>query len=256
MRARGWWSVVGASAILVGTVSVSQAAAPRASVTAAAATSSLVLNYTFANETGTTVRDRSTSGINGTLVNASAPTAYVTSLSGHNKALRLIGSKRQFVDVGDAAPLDVNRYTLAAWVRYTGVQDAQTLDRWEVMEKAGAYWMNIRTTGQVRVGGFYGGCANPSWQYLDSPSPIPANTWTHLATTYNGSQLAIWVNGIKVASRAITGTTCANNEPLAVGAKNAPAKGLLEAFYDGAMDDVRIYSRALGASAIANLAAR
>jgi hypothetical protein len=256
MRARGLLSVVGASALLVGLVPVSQAAAPRASVAAAAATSGLVLNYTFANETGTTVRDRSTSGINGRLVNASAPTAYVTSLAGHNKALKLVGSQRQWVDVGDAAPLDVNRYTLAAWVRYTGVQDAQTLDRWEVLEKAGAYWMNIRTTGQVRVGGFYGGCGNPSWQYLDSPRPIPANTWTHLAATYNGSQLAIWVNGVKVVSRAISGTTCANNEPLAVGAKNAPAKGLLEAFYDGSMDDVRIYSRALGASAIANLAAR
>lgn len=256
MRARGLLSLVGASALLVGLAPASSVAVPRASVTAAAATSGLVLNYTFANETGTTVRDRSTSGINGTLVNASAPSAYVTSLSGHNKALNLVGSRQQFVDVGDAARLDVDRYTLAAWVRYTGVQDAQTLDRWEVMEKAGAYWMNIRTTGHVRVGGFYGGCANANWQYLDSPQPVPATGWTHLAATYNGSQLAIWVNGVKVASRAISGTTCANSEPLAVGAKNAPAKGLLEAFYDGSMDDVRIYSRALGASAIAALAAR
>ncbi|HET8617262.1 MAG TPA: LamG domain-containing protein [Actinomycetales bacterium] len=254
MRARGLLSLAAASALVVGLAPAGRAAAPQ--VVAAVPTSGLVLSYTFANETGTVVRDRSTSGINGTLVNASAPTAYVTSLPGHDKALRLVGSKRQYVDVGDAARLDVNRYTLAAWVRYTGVQDAQTLDRWEVMEKAGAYWMNIRTTGQVRVGGFYGGCANPSWKYLDSPKPIPAQTWTHVAATYNGSRLTIWVNGAKVASRAISGTTCANGEPLAVGAKNAPAKGLLEAFYDGDLDDVRIYSRALGASGIASLAAR
>ena len=77
-----------------------------------------------------------------------------------------------------------------------------------------------------------------------------------MASTYNGSQLAIWINGVKVASRAISGTTCSNNEPLAVGAKNAPAKGLLEAFMDGNLDDVRIYNRALAASEIASLAAR
>ena len=145
---------------------------------------------------------------------------------------------------------------LAAWVRYTGVENDQTLDRWEVLEKAGAYWMNIRTDGRVRVGGFYGGCLNPNWKYFDSPNPIPVNTWTHLASTYNGSQLTIWVNGVKVASRAITGTTCSNNEPLAVGAKNAPAKGLLEAFMDGNLDDVRIYNRPLSAAEIAGLAAR
>ncbi|MFL6069722.1 MAG: LamG-like jellyroll fold domain-containing protein [Actinomycetes bacterium] len=45
-----------------------------------------------------------------------------------------------------------------------------------------------------------------------------------------------------------------NNEPLAIGAKNAPSKGILEAFWDGQLDEVRIYSRALGASGIARLA--
>jgi hypothetical protein len=248
-------SVVAASALLVGLAPAGRAVVPTSAV-AAAPTSGLVLSYTFANETGTTVRDRSPSRINGTLVNTSAPGAYEPSLSGHNSALKLVGSQRQWVDVGDTPALDVNRYTVAAWVRYTGVQNAQTLDRWEVLEKAGAYWMNIRTTGQVRAGGFYGGCTTPSWKYLDSPRPIPANTWTHVASTYNGSRLTIWVNGVKVASRAISGATCANAQPLAVGAKNAPAKGLLEAFFDGDLDDVRIYHRALGASGIAALAAR
>jgi len=224
--------------------------------TAPKAAPALVLNYTFAAEKGTTVRDRSGSGAHGTLVDTAAPGAYTASLPGHNKALRLIGAQHQFVDVGDPAALDVNRYTLAAWVRYTGVAHDQTLGRWEVLEKANAYWLSIRTDGRVRAGGFYGGCANPNWQYLDSPQPVPTGTWTHVASTYNGSQLAIWVNGVKVASRAITGSTCVNAEPLAVGAKNAPAKGLLEAFYDGDLDDVRVYNKAIGAAQIAGLAAR
>ena len=63
----------------------------------------------------------------------------------------------------------------------------------------------------------------------------------------------VWVNGQQVASRAVSGTTCANDEPMAIGAKNAPALGLLEAFWDGQLDDVRVYGRALGASGIATL---
>lgn len=220
----------------------------------APAPAALMLSYTFANESGTTVTDRSTHGLTGTLVNASGPSAYVKGLVGHGKALRLLGAQHQFVDVGDSPGLDVNSYTLSAWVRYTGVENDRTLGRWEVMEKAGAYWMNIRTTGQVRVGGFYGGCLNADWVYLDSPQPIPVNTWTHLATTYDGTRLAIWVDGTQVAGRAVSGTTCSNDEPLAVGAKNAPAKDLLQAFFDGDLDDVRIYNRALSAPKIASLA--
>jgi hypothetical protein len=223
-----------------------------------AAAPALVLNYTFDSESGTTVKDRSTYGMNGVLVNTSAPGAYVTSLTGHKQALKLVGTQHQYVNIADrsASPLDVNKYSLAAWVRYTGVQNDKTLDRWEVLEKDGAYWMNIRTNGRVRVGGFYGGCVTANWKYLDSPGAVPVNAWTHVASTYNGSQLTVWVNGARVATRAITGATCMNNEPLAVGAKNAVSKGLLEAFMDGNLDDVRVYSRVLSASEIAALAAR
>jgi hypothetical protein len=106
----------------------------------------------------------------------------------------------------------------------------------------------------VRVGGFFGSCSGgTAWKYLDSTNPIPVNTWTHVAGTYTGSRLNVWVNGVLAGSRLVSGTTCANNEPLAVGAKNDTALGLLEAFWDGQLDDVRVYARALPASEIAGL---
>ena len=61
---------------------------------------------------------------------------------------------------------------MAAWVRYLPlVHD----DRWEVFEKAGAYWMNIRTdTRRLRVGGFFGGCTGSQyWKYVDSKEVRP-----------------------------------------------------------------------------------
>ena len=74
-----------------------------------------------------------------------------------------------------------------------------------------------------------------------------------MASTYNGSTLTVWINGKKAGSRAVSGRTCSNNNPLAIGAKNYPAKGLLEAFWDGQLDEVRIYNRALSATEIAGL---
>jgi hypothetical protein len=242
----------------VATVSLGAAALPQAAVLSAdaAVSPNLVLFYKFNTHSGSTVTDTSNSHLNGTLINVSNPdSAYVTSISGHGQALSLAAAQHQYVDVPQGSTLDVNAFTLAALVRYTGVQTAETLDRWEVLEKAGAYWLNVRTDGHVRAGGFFGGCANSQyWKFFDSTGTVPVNTWTHVAATYNGTRLKIYIDGALSGSMSVSGTTCANDEPLAVGAKNAPAKGILEAFWDGQLDDVRVYNKALTATAIANLA--
>lgn len=220
---------------------------------AAPTTNGLVLEYRFDADTGVSARDTSPNAIHGTYVATTAAAARTSSVPGRGNAIRLVGADHEFVSVPERNALDVDRYTLAALVRYTGVENDQTLGRWEVPEKAGAYWMNVRTDGKVRVGGFFGGCTSSAWKYLDSTVAVPLDTWTHVASTYNGSRLTVWINGKAAGSRAVTGATCRNNLPLAVGAKNNPDKGLLEAFWDGRLDDVRIYRRALTAAEIAGL---
>lgn len=229
-----------ASATVVGlvlTAPVAHAAAPP--------TSGWVLGYGFESLQGGVVHDASPSGITGVLRGTALPVTAV-SKTGHGRALSLDSTKQQFVDVPDSAVLDVDRYTLAAWVRYLpNVHD----DRWEVVEKAGAYWMNIRTdTRKLRVGGFYGSCDGQlgnTWRYVDSVKTIPAKTWVHVASTYDGATLKIYINGVLDRSLAVSGRTCVNAEPVTIGAKNKTSAGLVEAYFDGRIDDFRIYSRAL-----------
>lgn len=212
-------------------------------------TSGLALGYGFERLSQGKVVDSSPSSLSGTRLGSPKLPGQVTGLVGHGKALSLDSAQQHFVDAGDAAPLDVDRFTLAAWVRYLPkVHD----DRWEVLEKAGAYWMNIRTdTRKLRVGGFFGGCVqNRYWVYLDSARTIPAYTWVHVVGTYDGIALRIYVNGVLDASKPVTGTTCANAEPLAIGAKNRTVTGVTEAYFDGRLDDVRVYGRALTAAEV------
>ncbi len=216
-------------------------------------TNGLVLNYRFDNDTGVTARDSSVNAIHGTYVNTTAASAKTTGASGMGSAINLVGSKKQYISVPERNPLDVNAFTVAAMVRYTGVQNPQTFDRWEVLEKPAAYWVNVRTNGRVRVGGFFGGCTSAGWVFLDSNVALKKLTWTHVASTYNGSRLTVWVNGTNVGSKAVTGRTCSNDTPIAVGAKNAPAVGPPEAFWDGRLDDIRVYNRALSAAEINGL---
>ncbi len=72
----------------------------------------------------------------------------------------------------------------------------------------------------------------------------------HVAGTYDGKMLRIFVNGVQNATLAVTGTTCANTEPLGVGAKNRTATGAVEAYFDGRIDDLRVYDRALSAAEV------
>jgi hypothetical protein len=222
----------------------------------AAPESGLVLHYPMETLAQGSVTDASPSSLDGHVVAGSGTVRLSTGLAGYGRALQLTGSQHQFVDVPMSTVLDVDTYTLAAWVRYTGIQNDQTLGRWEVLEKAGAYWMNVRTNGLVRVGGFYGGCANPSWQYVDSTRALPVDRWKHVAATYDGTWLRIYVDGRAAGAKRVSGRTCVSGEPLAVGAKNNPTKGLLEAFWDGRLDEVRIYDRALTSTEIGQLAAR
>lgn len=216
----------------------------------------LVLHYSMESLTQGVLDDQSPNGLDGRVDAGTGSVSLVKSLAGYGKALRLTGTQHQYVDVPMSPALDVDRYTLSAWVRYTGVENDKTSGRWEVLEKAGAYWLNVRTNGLVRAGGFYGGCATANWKYFDSSRALPVDRWKHVAATYDGTWLRIYVDGRGAGSTRMSGRTCVSRQPLAVGAKNNPAKGLLEAFWDGRLDEVRIYDRALTATEIRQLAAR
>ena len=248
-RTRRWATLLVAGGLAAAT------GVPSGGPAAAAVSPDLVLFYAFTAGSGTSVVDSSNARLHGTLTNADPSTAYVPGRAGYGRALQLVGRQRQYVAVPEHPALDVNRFTVAALVRYTGVQNPDTHGRWEVLEKAGAYWVNVRTNGRVRVGGFFGGCTSSRfWKYVDSTRTVRTGTWTHVTSTYNGSRLRVYVDGVAAGGVDVTGRTCSNDEPLAVGAKNAPAVNGLEAFWDGRLDDVRVYDRALTPTEVANLA--
>ena len=216
-----------------------------------------ILSYTFEQVAAGVVPDVSGHGLDGRLVATVDADTLLPGLAGHGLALHLTGASHEYVDVPQLPVLDVDHYTLSAWVRPSGVTNDATNERWEVLEKAGAYWVNVRTDRHVRVGGFYGGCSGPGvWQYLDSSAVLPLKKWRHVAATYDGAVLKVYVGGVLSGSKRVSGRTCVSGEPLAVGAKNNPTKGLLEAFWDGRLDDVRIYDQALTATQVRALAAR
>jgi Tfp pilus assembly protein PilV len=76
------------------------------------------------------------------------------------------------------------------------------------------------------------------------------NEWTHLAFTYDGTNLRIYRNGSEIASFNVTGPVLASDLPVVLGNLNTTQ----DRYLNGVLDDVRIYNRALSPGQIAILA--
>jgi Concanavalin A-like lectin/glucanases superfamily len=156
-----------------------------------------------------------------------------------------------YVYVGNQSAFDVTHYTLTAWVRTNG--RTKDPERQEILEKAGAYWLNIRNDSHLlRAGGFFGGCqGHEYWTYLNTATVVPLHTWTHVASTYNGVALTIFLNGVLSMSKAEVRPPCrTNHRLLIIGAKKPEEDAPAEAFFSGILDEVRIYARALNSAEI------
>jgi hypothetical protein len=77
---------------------------------------------------------------------------------------------------------------------------------------------------------------------LYAPAALSVNTWSHVAATYDGAQMRLYVNGDEVANRAQTGAISTSTDNLIIGANSSSGFHWL-----GRIDEVRIYRRALSA---------
>jgi hypothetical protein len=87
---------------------------------------------------------------------------------------------------------------------------------------------------------------------LTATASLPVNAWSHVALTRAGSTLTAYVNGAAVATAvdptAFTWGSC----PFLIGVDaDSGCTGLLNGYFSGQLDEVRVYSRALSATEIA-----
>jgi hypothetical protein len=69
---------------------------------------------------------------------------------------------------------------------------------------------------------------------------LAANRWTHLAMTYDGSAVKLWVDGVQAATRPVIGAMPVSDLPLRIGGNR-----IWREWFKGRIDEVRVYPRAL-----------
>jgi hypothetical protein len=194
----------------------------------------LVAALGFNAGSGTTAADSSGNGNTGTL---NATTTWTA--SGRFGSALVFNGTSSSVTVADTNTLDLTTgMTLEAWV-YPTVQPSswRTIVAKEQTSglpyflHAGSSSSNRPATGALIAG------TEPQ---LFGGTRLAANAWVHLAATYDGANQRLFVNGVQVSSRALTGSITVSTGPLRIG-----GNGVWGEYFQGRIDEVRVYNRAL-----------
>lgn len=219
-------------AVLVGSISVTPFIA-----SAQAADPSLVAAYAFDETSGVSTIDASGNGHTGTVTGALS-----RSTAGRFGGALVFNGSNTKVTIPDAPDLRLS----------TGA----TMEAWVKPAKASAKWRDIIYKGDDNyyldatssVGGVPAGGAQIGGSYREAhaTSALPANVWAHVALTYDGSAVRLYVNALQVGSTSATGTILTSTNPLQIGGNS-----LYGQYFQGMIDEVRVYSVARTAAQLA-----
>jgi glucose/arabinose dehydrogenase/PKD repeat protein len=189
----------------------------------------LVAAYAMDEGAGTTLGDRSGRGHTGAISGATW-----SSQGRFDGALSFDGVD-DWVTVVDTDALDLTTaMTIEAWIFPTSAQGVRDV---LIKEGSGVDLYNLYARngqGAPEVNVFVG---TNGWAI--GPG-LPLNTWTHLAGTYDGITLRLFVNGGEVAATAMSGAIGTSSGPLRIGGNS-----LWGEFFQGRIDEVRVYNRVL-----------
>jgi fibronectin type 3 domain-containing protein len=195
----------------------------------------LVAGYGFDEKTGTTAGDASVNANNGTISGATR-----TPIGRFGSTLTFDGLN-DWVTVPDAASLDpTSGLTLSAWLKPSALTGWRTAVMKETTgNHVWALYGNRNTnvpTAEINIGGI---------QVVNGTGQLPVNAWSHLAVTYDGSALRLYVNGSLVATQPDSGAVATSNGVLHIGGNSIWGE-----WFSGQIDEVRVYNRALSAGEI------
>ncbi len=200
------------------------------------AAAGLVAYYRMNENTGATTANSctNTTGIDGTLVNA--PTWAASPVQFGANALSFDGTD-DFVSIAQDNTLNISSaITLEAWVYATknsGIQDVVSksssgINTGYIFPRTDDGWAHVVSYLYIAGG----------WRTLSAVYPS-LNAWHHLALTYDGATIKIYIDGVLANSQAQTGTIAVNTNALVLGEQTGYPE-----YFGGSADEIRIWNLA------------
>lgn len=181
-------------------------------------------------------------------ITASGPTSFC---KGESVDLSIAGNNGMsfdgiddYVDCGNDASVQLSgtAITLEAWIYPTAwkpnVWQGNIINK-ELDGPNEGYMLRAGASGQLNFN-FGGGDA---WADLTSaPGALVLNEWQHVAGTYDGSVLRMYVNGVEIASMPWTGSLSSSSTNLCIGNWGLGLLWGTERHFQGRIDEARVWN--------------
>jgi hypothetical protein len=152
------------------------------------------------------------------------------------------------VDVGKDPAFDITQQiTVSAWIKVNAFDK-----KWQaIVTKGDSAWRLQRNSDSNTLEFACSGLVVPGTKWGDIHCTVDVNDgqWHHAVGTYDGSQICLYVDGKLDVSSTASGTININSQPVYIGVNSERPNR----FWNGLIDDVRLYSYALTADEVAAL---
>ncbi len=247
-------STMGAFTVAVGQFSSNQTATVTATLGGVTKTATLSLTGPSANRlpglvgywnlddgSGANVADISGFGNIGTLVNVPVWTTGIA----NSGALQFSGNSYVSVPSSPALSINGTQISFGAWYFHTPSADGFLMGKTvsdytyslSVDKGAQQFVAYLKTGGLLNILRFPASTPGALGGYL--------NSWVHVFITYDGSTIRAYSNGVLASSRPASGGVNSNHDAFAIGARGGDGSWTR---FNGRIDDVRVYNRALPSS--------
>ncbi|MGH1376095.1 MAG: LamG domain-containing protein [Alphaproteobacteria bacterium] len=199
-------------------------------------TSNLVGHWTLDETSGTIATDSSSSGIDGTISGLNPATQSIPGQIA--TAFNFIDGNTNRIIMGDNLDLTGSPLTLSAWINPNSMEDWDAII--DKLTGSGNYRMYLSSSGAIRFGIR---ASDSTYEEMStSGSTITTGTWQHVLVTYDNVNTGrIYINGTLAATKTDFSVTRGNTgSSLYIGYTQNNSR-----WFDGGIDDVRIYDRIL-----------
>ena len=210
---------------------------------------------------GGTANDTSGNGNNGTITIGAtgtqtavgtcttSGTAWYNGVTGkYNSSLNFDGTD-DYASMGNTQDMTSNTFALSAWIKTTANNTSGGY--WHIAGKgntgSGQRYTLTQSTSTNKAGFLVSNGTANNWPL--STNAINDGNWHHLVGTQNGNVTSLYVDGILNSTDSTnTITTVSNSNAFTIGARYVP-----DSYFNGQIDDVRVFNYALTANQVKTL---
>jgi len=156
--------------------------------------------------------------------------------------VEFVAASEQHVEIGDVAPLNItgSAITVACWVKIeSATAEKKVIAKWSDSAGAFSYLLSVAGAGDDKAQFVVNTGSNG---VAIGTTALAIGTWHHIAGTYDGTTVRVYVDGVEEGTALLTGNIGSNTAPVRIGVGSGATS---EQPMDGAVDDPRIYDRVL-----------